>query len=392
MSPQQRASVEKQWAEATKDIPLPVLESLAALEEAIRETLKRLSQVTFRGPRILALCPFHDDQQIGSFMLRMQTGWYKCYACGASGGLAKLMRHVGMEDLDIRAHLKHVDFKALAKAFLAPGSDPFQWTLPEGLLDRYRGVPKLLLDRGHAPQLLQAMEIGYDSRRSRAIFPIRMWTGELVAIQSRLVLQSNKERRWRFYEREVQEDLPRSIIRAYDLAEYTPGPARSAVFFNEHHVFVGLLEGSLRSPVVLVEGPGHALRVMAAGYPCLASFDSHLAQGTGGKGQLPRLVDTLTRTRIRWGYKPTLILASDGDRAGRESAFHTALRLGPGFDVRIADLPSGKDPEDLDTRQLRPLLAGAQSYATYAGRDDEVGNWARDVLVTHLEQGERRWR
>ena len=32
------------------------------------------------------LCPFHADNKIGSFRVNIETGAYKCFSCGASGG------------------------------------------------------------------------------------------------------------------------------------------------------------------------------------------------------------------------------------------------------------------------------------------------------------------
>lgn len=101
---------------------------------------------------------------------------------------------------------------------------------------------------------------------------------------------------------------------------------------------------------------------------------------------MSRLTAALVHARMRHRIRPTLILATDGDIPGRRSAFSTALQLGPGFDVRIADLPPGKDPEDLDIRQLRPLLQQAASYVTYLNRQDEVGQTANDVLERHYNR------
>jgi DNA primase len=38
------------------------------------------------GWRDGGLCPFHDDQHAGSFRVKLDTGSFKCFACGANGG------------------------------------------------------------------------------------------------------------------------------------------------------------------------------------------------------------------------------------------------------------------------------------------------------------------
>lgn len=44
-----------------------------------------------------ALCPFHPDRQTGSFSVGERG--YKCFACGASGDLQQLARHLGVDVL-----------------------------------------------------------------------------------------------------------------------------------------------------------------------------------------------------------------------------------------------------------------------------------------------------
>jgi len=44
------------------------------------------------------LCPFHDDRRPGSFKVNLDSGAFKCFSCGASGGdiISFLMRRDGM--------------------------------------------------------------------------------------------------------------------------------------------------------------------------------------------------------------------------------------------------------------------------------------------------------
>jgi len=36
--------------------------------------------------RVAGTCPFHDDRKAGSFKVNTETGAFKCWSCGASGG------------------------------------------------------------------------------------------------------------------------------------------------------------------------------------------------------------------------------------------------------------------------------------------------------------------
>lgn len=356
----------------------------------MKQVVSSLDQVSRRGDRLLALCPFHDDKHAGSFYVNPSTGWYKCFACDASGGLYRLMEQLGLDDTHVRAQLKDVDFRVLADFISGPvESDKGSvLALPESLLRQYNKRPLRLVQKGHPKELIDAMDIGFDTTRNRITFPVRYVTGELVAIQTRAMDPSDRQR-WKFYRSEILEDLGRELVDQYGLHDYTP--PRTSIFFNEHNVLSGMLSGHVTKPVVLCEGPGHVLRVLKTGFPCLGSFGVSLAEE-----QLDRLVDALVRVQRWTGAAPRLIIATDGDEAGRTSAFKTSLRIGPRADVRIARLPRGKDPEDLTVQQLRPLLLGAAPMRAYLSADDQDGDWAREAVakyarsVVQAQESQRR--
>jgi DNA primase len=53
------------------------------------------------------LCPFHSDNNPGSFRINLATGAYKCFACGAAGGdvIAFAMTLYGLQFLEALAKL-----------------------------------------------------------------------------------------------------------------------------------------------------------------------------------------------------------------------------------------------------------------------------------------------
>lgn len=75
-----------------------VLES-AKIEEVIKDCLGSYGQdnkagLKKVGVRYEALCPFHDDKSLGSFVVYPKGNCYKCFACGAKGGVVDfLMDH-----------------------------------------------------------------------------------------------------------------------------------------------------------------------------------------------------------------------------------------------------------------------------------------------------------
>ena len=62
----------------------------ARIEEVVRDFV----DLKKKGVRYLGLCPFHDDRHLGSFVVYPKGNCYKCFMCGAKGGVVDfLMNH-----------------------------------------------------------------------------------------------------------------------------------------------------------------------------------------------------------------------------------------------------------------------------------------------------------
>lgn len=51
-------------------------------------------KLTRRGRQLLGLCPFHEDRNLGSFVVNERGNYYKCFACGAKGDAVKVLREL----------------------------------------------------------------------------------------------------------------------------------------------------------------------------------------------------------------------------------------------------------------------------------------------------------
>ena len=99
----------------------------AKIEEVIKECLgsygpQNPSGLKKSGVRYKALCPFHDDKSMGSFVVYPKGNCYKCFSCGAKGGVIDwLMEHEKLSYPDA--------LRWLGKLYSIPVDDvPVDWT------------------------------------------------------------------------------------------------------------------------------------------------------------------------------------------------------------------------------------------------------------------------
>ena len=113
-------------AKIDKNIIDKILET-AKIDEVIKDCLGSYdsgnkSGLKKTGVRYEALCPFHDDKSLGSFVVYPKGNCYKCFSCGAGGGVVDfLMKHEGLSYPDA--------IRWLGKKYNIPVDDmPVDWT------------------------------------------------------------------------------------------------------------------------------------------------------------------------------------------------------------------------------------------------------------------------
>ena len=99
----------------------------AKIEEVIKECIgsygpNNPNGLKKSGVRYKALCPFHDDKSMGSFIVYPKGNCYKCFSCGARGGVIDwLMEHEKLSYPDA--------LRWLGKFYQIPVDDvPVDWT------------------------------------------------------------------------------------------------------------------------------------------------------------------------------------------------------------------------------------------------------------------------
>ena len=117
----------------TKKIEKQTIEKVldaAHIEEVVQACLgtygpNNKSGLKKAGVRYKALCPFHADRSLGSFIVYPKGNCYKCFSCGEAGGVVDfLMKHENLSYPDaIRWLGKKYNIEVDATARHAGASD-----------------------------------------------------------------------------------------------------------------------------------------------------------------------------------------------------------------------------------------------------------------------------
>jgi DNA primase len=311
------------------------------------------------GSRLKGLCPFHHEKT-ASFSVDPQMQLFYCFGCQAGGDafkfvmlyekidfpesvefLAKrwgvpLPRESSRPEDDVRARLLLMNESA-AGFFRGQWSDPSRGKLAREYIAK-RGVSDLVAERfglGYAPDSWDALfnVLGargfkapelqtaglaiprkdgsgqYDRFRHRVIFPIRDVSGRVVAFGGRALGESEPK--------------------------YLNSPETPAYVKGEHLYGLDVARDAIRREgfAILVEGYLDLIALHQAGFEnAVASLGTAL---------------TPSQVRLLARYSERVVVSYDGDTAGVNAAAKSLdLFLERGFDVRVAEIPQGKDPDD----------------------------------------------
>src|SRR5688572_9953347 len=340
----------------------------------------RKSGATYKG-----LCPFHSEKS-PSFHVNRDKGFFHCFGCGVGGDVFKFLelqeklgfvdavKHLaskfGMplpEQVDGRdAHADAAEREAMLKVH-ERAAEYFQAQLsaPAG-----RKAQRMLHDRGISPETIRKLGIGYappaleglkaalvqeglplpllvrsglaverdsghavDRFRGRLMIPIARDAGSIVA----------------FGGRAMEKDQQPKYLNSPETAIYT----KSRTLYG-----LNLTKGDIRrlGYAVLVEGYFDFAQLVQAGVaPVVASCGTAL---TPAQAQLLRR------------FTSRVILSFDPDAAGQGAAARSCeLLVAEGFEVNVAVLPGGEDPDSGVQKRGREayveLLKSSRPYLEY---------------------------
>ncbi len=340
------------------------------------------------GSNFRALCPFHNEKT-PSFMVSPDKQIYHCFGCGKGGDLISFV--MGMEGLDFIEALKLLGPRAGVVIDNKEFSDNSQknrllqilelsrkyynyiLTSEKGDLKNIKNIKKYLNDRGLSEEAILNWQIGYsldnyddllnflrskkftdieilssgmsfksekgkhfNRFRNRIMFPINDINGRTVAFTARINPEANNNHNLGKYINSPQTEV-------YD---------KSRVLFALDRARMAIKE---KDVVVLVEGQMDAISAHEAGFNNVCAVS-----GTAL---------TVSQLNLIKRYTKNIILAFDQDSAGENATdrgISEALRMG--FNLKIASLEEGKDPDDIireNSDNFKKYLDSAQDIMSY---------------------------
>jgi DNA primase len=355
------------------------------------------------GKSLKARCPFHNEKS-ASFFVSPERGGYYCFGCGAKGDIFSFVEQ--FEGLDFKGALKVLadragvplvfDQKADNERDLlyrimeettlyfeqqfAKSPEAQKYVSGRGITDETRKLFRIgwvpegwrnlythLKSKNYPDAVIEKAGLAkkseritgdtssgssnfYDRFRGRVMFPISDSSGRVIAFTGRILVDDGKSAKYL--------NSPDTPLYDKSMVLYGLDKAKTEIRLRGYSIFV---EGQM--DLVLSHQAGVKNTVAASG---TALTDEAL--GESGVVSNLGLVRRLT---------PNVIIAFDSDAAGRKAALRAAgIALSMGMDVKIADLPEGKDPADMvrdNVESWKDALRNAKQVIEF-----ELGNVIRD--------------
>lgn len=338
----------------------------------IEEVVSSYVKLEKAGKNLKAKCPFHNEKT-PSFYVSPDRNSFYCFGCGAKGDIFSFVEQ--FEGLDFMGALKLLADRAgvplvFEKTETKSEKERLYIIMEEASLffeqglSVHVGAQEYLKKRGLTPETIKNFRIGfvpndwrllythlqnkkysdgeiekaglakrpeaheggvqktlYDRFRGRVMFPIMDSSGRVIAFSGRIFEDDGKS------------------------AKYLNSP--DTILYNKSTVLYGIDKAKqdirARNYTILVEGQMDLVLSHQAGIR-----NTVAVSGTALADTLTSKENVINNLGVVRRLSPNIILAFDSDTAGRKAAIRSAgIALSLGMDVKIADLPEGKDPADL---------------------------------------------
>ncbi len=327
------------------------------LNANIIETISDYIELKKRGHNFFGLCPFHNEKT-PSFSANEDKQIYKCFGCGAGGGVFNFIMDI--EKVDFPESIEILADKYGIELEYEKGQSGKANNVNSEIIEIHKianqiyteniasnsSIKKYLTDRGityesivdfqigsslesydHLLKVLQKQNFssnamkksglfietkkGYIDRfRNRLMFPIHNHTSKIIAFAGRALDPEDK-------------------------AKYMNSP--ETPIYNKSKIFYGLWKTkehiTTEKNAIIVEGYMDFLKMYQSGFKNIVAI-SGTSFTESHASQIKRLTNKIT-------------LLYDGDNAGRKAAIRAGyLCLKHGIEPTITDIPENIDPDD----------------------------------------------
>ena len=379
------------------------------IPENIIDDIRNASEVVFvigsyvklkkTGSNFVGLCPFHNEKT-PSFSVSPSKQIWRCFGCSRSGNVftfimeyeklnfveavRTLAEKSGIEipessyekseyeDGESRSAVLYKVNRAAASEYHKnlmsdDGEDARKYLAERGFQgdmlkdygiglapDEWEWLKKKLSGKGFTPKsLIESGLVGrneqggtYDRFKNRIVFPVINESGKVVAFGGRI---------WQ------GESAGAKYVNSPESPVYVKGRVLYGLYQTKEKIRES-------NRIILVEGYTDFLSIRAAGIS-----DAAATSGTAlTKGQ----------ARLARRFADNAFLLYDGDSAGQKAAVRAAIvLLGEGFEVKVAQLPDGSDPDSFvrekGVEKLREVISNALSFVDFRMgiiRDEEMSS------------------
>jgi DNA primase len=342
-------------------IPDETIESIRAATDIV-DLVAASVPLKKRGKSYVGRCPFHQEKT-PSFTVSQEKQMYYCFGCGAGGNVFTFLMETEkisfVEAVRTLAERAGIPLPSTTEADQERASEHdalFSACKLAGLF-YYRSLTatpegasalEYLQKRGFTEETVRRFGLGYSPNSWDALLRFAHTEGVEAEQLERAGLAVRRDDRSGFYDRfrgrvmfpifsvsgrtiafgarKLREDDP--------LAKYINSP--ETPIYNKSRVLYGLslAKEAIRAEeyAVMVEGYADMISVYQAGTQNVVA--------TSGTALTDEQLELLGR------YSRTVTLLYDADSAGARATMRGIdLAVGHGFDVRVAELPSGEDPD-----------------------------------------------
>jgi DNA primase len=325
----------------------PIIESIETIIGVLRYQLKEQGIELFQsikrsGNNLMIHCPFHKggQERRPSCGVKLEgddkvpAGYVHCFTCGYSAPFTQMISNVfGVKDYG------QFGEKWLLKNFISleitnrPNLDlnlsrQFKNTkikyVDEKELDSYRYYHPYMFARKLTKEVIERYDVGYDKKTDCLTFPVRDESGGTLFIARRSV-----KSKFFNYPKEVEKPL----YGIYELKKYLDDGNRKTNSYG------GIIRNIKN--IYVTESIINALTVNVYGKWAVATNGCQFSE---------LQVKQLEKLPAR-----EIIIAYDGDEAGRVAAYKLKFRLNKRKLVSILQLPDGRDINDISEEYFKVL-------------------------------------